>query len=339
MTRMTLTTTLALALGGLMAAGACSYDRAPHRATASRWDTQDGDDRRVTRWEGQSTREIASPEGTGQTAEPERADTRALASTSPASETVAAEPQSARRGDVEEPDVERAPTTSAQASEEIDPDDDEAPLLEEATPVPPAVANPALAEIARDDPPADPLIADGFLRDEACPMELEGARVALVQRREGPALVFRSRDRDDLEELQSRVLSLALTKDDERVEEVVEPDTRPALAEEPRVQPPQDTESLDRGQAEMPHNLPSALSDLDAPEGRRAPIAVGEAMAPLPEAEVTVELTDDGAEMLFEPRTRGQRDDLTRQLTARAKALQEGECPANTMSMVTPAGQ
>lgn len=239
---------------------------------------------------------------------------------------------------MEERDARVVEVTTAQEStpaRDVEPaEPGDAPLVEDATPEAPRVADPALREVAAEPTPSEPLIAEGMLRDESCPMALEGAQVALVERPEGPALTFEASGADDVEELQSRVMALALTRDDERVE-VPAGQTRAALAEEPGpdVQPPGDTEMQEGGEADMPFNLPQTLTRAEQAEDPEPTFA--ERFAPLPEAEVTVELTDEGADVLFEPLSAEQRDELARGLEGRAGALQEGACPADTMSMLT----
>jgi hypothetical protein len=373
MKTMRLTTATLIAMGALTL-GSCIYDRAPGRATASVWDTRDHagepmDERRA------SINDITSPyEGAGRPpsgggpgsdeggAPGETGDDVELTAAEPRGDERVSERVDPRTGErtvvIEDADhvevrvrpaaragvaeVSEEPVTSAQAEEAPagdprrpdQPEPGDAPLVQDAEPEETAVADPALRDIARDEPSDEPLIAEGVLRDESCPMEIEGARVALVERREGPALVFQTRDPDDVEELQSRVMALALTKDDERVEEPAS-GTRAALVEEPGpdVEPPEQTEMQEGAEGDMPFNLPTELTAAEQEEEREAEVAGR--FAPLPEAEVTVELTDDGAQVLFEPLAGGERGALTRQLETRARALREGECPADTMSMLT----
>lgn len=367
-----LTTAMGLALGALLAAS-CTYDRAPDRATATVWDTRDDvgepmDERQASvnditsPFEGAAQAPSAGGPGTDEGGPPGESgeDARTVARASPYADRVS-ERQDPRTGErvVVIEDAERVeirvdgsqrvttergaePRTTAAAEEapregarDVEGDaPGDAPLVEEAAPEETAIADPALRDIADDEAPSEPLIAEGVLRDDSCPTELDGARVALVERPEGPALVFQTRDARDVEELQSRVMALALTKDDERVEEPLT-GTSAALAEEPpaEVAPPQDTEMQEGGEADMPFNLPTELTTAEQ-EAERDPRVAGR-LAPLPEAEVTVELTDDGAEVLFDPLADEERGALTRQLEARARALRDGECPADTMSMLT----
>lgn len=369
-----LTTATGLALVAL-AFGACTYGRAPDRVTASLWDTRDDEGEpsverqaslndvtspyegaaRPPSAGGPGSDEGGPPGESGALAEADeaaRGDERVRERTDPQTGERVVVIEDAERvevrvdGDVRARSREATePGTTAQAEQapaparqpDVDrPEPGDAPLVEEAAPEETAVADPALREIARDAPPDEPLIAEGMLREESCPVALEGARVGLVERPEGPALVFQTRDADDVEELQSRVMALALTKDDERVEQPVG-GTRAALEEEPGpdVAPPEETHMLEGGEGDMPFNLPTELTSAEQAAEEEASVAGR--FAPLPEAEVTVELTDEGAQVLFEPLVDGQRGALTRQLESRARALRGGECPADTMSMLTRA--
>lgn len=384
--------TIGLALGALLVSG-CTYDRAPNRATAARWDTRDGDDRRIVERKTRGTTEVASPFGT--VAERASAGGPGVGEEEPLP-TQRVPPQG-QAGVTDEIDVDEEPIAGAETPEERErvvaveveqqetspalfedeegevverdatdvdgareraerrpdaregqlgqvPETRESPLIQRAEEEQPRVADRALEEIEAEDPPDAPLIAEGFLREQTCPMAVEGATVSLVQRPAGPVLVFETTDPDEVVELQNRVMALALTKDDERVEVTVDAraaaddeGTTAALDEsfEPEVQPPQDTETVEGARGEMPLNLPAELSTGERDRAEEPVIA--QRFAPLPEAEVTVEPTDDGAEMLFEAFTEGQRDELTRRLRSRASALKDGECPADTMSMVTRA--
>lgn len=358
--------TTLFALASLVTAGACTYDLASDRATASRWDTRDGDDRRIT--ERETTRTVLE-----QTSPPEleSAEARAGDAAGPAGderiasdfptadddrvdvEYVPLEEMRARRASAEDegttpmaaesPREERsAPMTadSPRRDEPIATAEDpvaevEAPDLEEVAPENPRVAERSLAEIARDEAPTEPLVDDGFLRAQSCPMEVEGAKVSLRQHQDGPVLVFTTDDEGDVVELQNRVMALALTKDAPEVEPgaTEDEDTRAMLDFEPEVQPPEETGGFEGGREGMPHNLPSELADDD--EGAtRGPRAAGGVLQPLPEAGVTVELLENGASVLFQPVGDDGRQRLTRQLRARVNALEEGQCPARTMSML-----
>lgn len=371
MKRRRLTAAMGVGLGALLGAS-CIYDRAPERATFTTWETRDDAGEPMAERQA-SINDLTSPfvgaarpasaggPGVDEGGPPGESGEEAVRESEERQRleeehiTERVDPRSGDRVVIIE-DAERvevrvdgtrraatAPETTAARSEETresvrreaeprEPGD--APLVEEATPEAPRVAEPALRDIAEEGAPSEPLIAEGMLRDDACPTELEGAGVALVERPEGPTLVFQARDAEQVEELQSRVMALALTKDDERVE-VSSLGTGAALFEEtrPQVRPPSETEMQEGGEGDMPFNLPTELTNAEQEEEPSSTVAGR--FAALPEAEVTVELTDEGADVLFEPRLEGERGALTRQLEARARALREGECPADTMSMLT----
>lgn len=360
-----LTAAAGFGLGALLLTS-CVYDRASDRATRTTWDTRDdggepmderqasineetspfvgaarpasaggpgADDRAIERAEREERRTTSrTDERVSERVDPRTKERVVIIEDA---ERVTVRVRGPRTGATERRTETNAAETTARAEERAPDAEGDAPLVEEATPEAPRVADETLREIADEGRAGEPLIVEGILREDACPTELEGARVALVERPEGPTLVFQTSEASDVEELQSRVMALALTKDDERVE--YGEGTSAALEEGgdgelvPTVRPPSQTGVQEGAESDMPFNLPTALTAAE----QQPSATVAERLTPLPEAEVTVELKDDGAEVLFEPAVEGQRGALTRQLELRARTLQEGDCPADTMSMVT----